>query len=312
MFKTNTCFSPSHQTTYRCSQMNIAVKILVCCLFSFSLVIPSFASELEYELDHPSETKPDKSENCAKYYISRSHLSSEFSQLQSTFQECWYAGGALGISYLAPEINSNGWTNNAAFTMGWSLFVGREFSEYWGLEYSFTDLGKAELRNSDPTTDGNIDAKLIYQASSIMIYHRLREEAATFNVYLKGGASIIRTKQTHDSVGYDQRPVLRPSLGAGILYRADNSPWFVRLDVHYTDKDSRFQSIQIGRYFGYKVTNTLSKQTNLRMTEKKAPKLDSDGDRVIDEFDKCPHSAPGVSVNAVGCCTEEQGCIQIY
>ena len=167
------------------------------------------------------------------------------------FQSCWYVGGGLGITHVDPEGEVNGWRTDDDLSEGWKLVVGKHLTPHWFAEISYTDLGEAGLGNRNPAIDALIDdAAVSYQIPSFMIGYYLSDHLEGWNAYGKAGISAMMNEANDDRIGFKKQTSYQWSLGIGVDYRFDDSPWKLGVELDSVDQDAAGLFLRVSRYFG--------------------------------------------------------------
>ncbi len=213
---------------------------------------------------------------------------------------CWYVGAGVGLSHVDPEERRTSWQVEDNNDHSLKLLLGYGFTEHWFGEFSYEDMGSAELYNLNPSITGKliVDYSVIALSAGYWFY----DEHSEWNVYLKGGLAYLETstseyvEQTHGS---------QITIGAGVQWRfADR--WFSRVDVTAYDLDAQTLNLTLGYYFGGSKA-AAKKQISPAPVEATpvavAPviEVDTDMDGVIDKVDMCPATPKDLNVDESGC-----------
>ena len=233
-------------------------------------------------------------------------------QDDGTFESCFYVGGSLGLGFLDPEGEVNGWSTDDTSSSGYGLHLGQYFKPNWFWELAYVDAGEAGLGNRNPALDELIpDAAVTYEIPSLMLgYYLFDDEQYGWNLYGKAGASLITTDVSDERIGEEKQSSVQLALGVGAQYRFDDSPWFINLQFDSYDRDAKFLSLRVSRFFGGPEKSKAKKVVPVvapKSKPKPAPKpvapviLDSDNDGVVDTNDRCPTTRANVPVDSSGC-----------
>ena len=237
-------------------------------------------------------------------------------QSDDTFESCFYVGGSLGLSFLDPEGEVNGWSTNDTSSNGYGLHLGQYFKPNWFWELAYVDAGEAGLGNLNPALEELIpDAVVTYDIPSLMLgYYLFDDEQYGWNLYGKAGVSVITTEGSDDRIGEEKQSSAQLAFGVGAQYRFDDSPWFINLQFDSYDRDAKFLSLRVSRFFGgpeksksKKVVPVVAPVVTPAVAPKPTPKpvapvvLDSDNDGVVDANDRCPTTRANVPVDSSGC-----------
>lgn len=205
-----------------------------------------------------------------------------------------YAGAADGSWYIAPQINAL-WLDDAREAdddIGVTLAFGRTFSPNWDAEVLF--YGSEHQRAGDDSLElqgfGVLAKRVFYREGRV-------------NPFLSFGFGYTNTilKPGED---YGELTAL---YGAGVLVdlgapRNDGSAMQLRADLGARRGLPKHSPIErpvdyvAGIGFQYSWGGAVTRQP-----------VDTDGDGVTDELDKCPGTPPGTAVDANGCPLDDDG-----
>lgn len=229
--------------------------------------------------------------------------------------DCWYAGAGIGYSDIEPDHDGSVWKISDDNDTAWKVFGGVNFTEHLFGEFSFENLGEAELKTYQfsPVEKASIE----HIAYGAHVGYLLNEYNSTWNAYLKAGVSYL---DIEDSQYIYPDEDTHFSYGAGVQYRFLPT-WLARLEVTSYDNDAWVYGLSIAKYFGER-----SKQMSQPKQVEKAPVAprkaktvapvkpvvsvkstevkqnpDIDGDGVLNEADQCPNTPPNSNVNSKGC-----------
>ncbi len=162
-----------------------------------------------------------------------------------------------------------------------------------GLGYNYTDrLGVEAVFNYVESEDQKVNAKLLRFDG---LYHFMPKDKLV--PYLAAGLGFIDVNSVNDEDG--SSPLF--DFGAGLKYSINDN---VQLrgdirNIYEIDGSDNHQIYTVG------ITYLFGKKEPVRLpvVEKKAPPVpvDSDGDGVYDDKDKCPNTPKGIKVDSSGC-----------
>ncbi|MCF7981315.1 MAG: OmpA family protein [Pseudomonadales bacterium] len=204
------------------------------------------------------------------------------------------AGEETGLNIFGGATHYLFGDNDISDTSGGVLGLGYKFSEHWGIEASYIDLGETEL---DLIGGGDVDFDISgYRAD--LLYH-FTESAGGVVPYLVFGAGEFDIDP--DMAGIDSDDQSFVNVGGGFKkYFTDNLA--LRGDlraVRNTSESNTDLALMVGLdyFFG---------KRGKKVASVAAP-LDSDGDGVYDDQDRCPNTPFGVSVDSQGCPLDSDG-----
>ncbi len=102
------------------------------------------------------------------------------------------------------------------------------------------------------------------------------------------------------------------AFGVGLRYDFGKSPWFLRGDADFYDRDAWYAGISVGLFLGPKpevrpyVAPPAPAEPAPEPQAAPPPNPDIDGDGYLNEVDDCPHSRPGVAVDIFGCAVQTE------
>jgi OOP family OmpA-OmpF porin len=184
----------------------------------------------------------------------------------------------------------------------YGLGLGYSFTENWGVEGNFNYVNTDS--NADSSDGEKVEAYL-YRLDAV--YHFMPENKLV--PYLSAGVGAIRINGDIDNKGSD--PLL--DLGGGIKYFITEN-LAVRGDVRQIITDdpnyNLIYTVGLTYLFGgeKKAAPAAEPAPQPKAPEPAAPqRLDSDGDGVYDDMDKCPDTPRGVAVDSKGCPLDSDG-----
>ena len=225
---------------------------------------------------------------------------------EEAFKEssCWYLGGGIGYSRLMPEHNNTAWRVSESNDQAIKLFTGFSFNEHWFAEFSYDDMGTAEMTNLNPAITDTL--VIDYSAFGASVGYWLFDQKEEWNFYAKAGIAYLDT---------DEGPFVKQdygtqlTFGGGVQWRFEEN-WFARFGIDAIDKDARAFGFSIARYFGGSEKIKPVKAAPVQVAPVVAPKPepkpepvnpDLDGDGVLNEHDQCPNTLTGTQVDSAGC-----------
>jgi outer membrane protein OmpA-like peptidoglycan-associated protein len=227
------------------------------------------------------------------------------------FEKCWYAGAGLGVTHVDPEGQAGGWSTNDDSDSGWKALLGWQFNPKWSLELSYVDGGEAGLGNVDPALEALIPgASIDYRTPSLMAVRWFRKPAASWNYFLKIGASAIDNDTSDSRIPFRKQTDVQLAGGLGARWQFSDH-WFLRGDIDFYDRDHSYAGLSIGaRWGGQGVIPTPEPapepEPEPAPPPPPPPPADSDNDGITDDSDDCPNTAPGVAVDSRGCEIREE------
>ncbi len=204
------------------------------------------------------------------------------------------AGSDVGSMYIAPQINGL-WLDDvraADDDLGFTLSLGFVLSEKWDAELS--------LLTSKHDTASNGETKI---SGFAFAANRVFYRSERVNPFVSLG--IARLDSSY-SPGADQESVAA-KFGVGLLAdiggnRDEGTNLQLRADLGARRSLSSGSSFDFTDYVA-----GLGLQYSWGGTPPPKPPVDSDGDGVVDEMDKCPGTPSGTPVNADGCPLDSDG-----
>ena len=226
------------------------------------------------------------------------------------FEGCWYGGLGYGYSYVSPDEEAQNFVHDTSenHDSGAHIFVGKQLSPHWFAELKYADLGEAGITNRNPAIAAAFpDAAITYRVPSLMAGYQWRVEE-NLKPFAKIGLSAISNSATGGPVPFEKQTSVQIAFGAGLRYDFGKSPWFLRGDADFYDRDAWYAGISVGLHFGPKAESrpyaAPPPPEPPPMPEPAAepvPDPDTDGDGVLNELDGCPGSEAGAAVDSRGC-----------
>ncbi len=208
------------------------------------------------------------------------------------FEPYYYGGGGLSFTFIEPEESGSSlYYVSDDKDMGFRLQGGYRYSEEWGFEFVYADLGEAGISISIPP--GNEVGAVSYTAQVLEANYFFDKSVIPFELpydwFLKGGLARLGLGSS-GGVPYDVDNTLHIMLGLGVENDIkDNWQWRADLDLLSSDASA----LSIGVQYKFKPLKELPPPVE-------EPK-DSDMDGVFDEQDQCPGTLEGVVVDETGC-----------
>lgn len=201
------------------------------------------------------------------------------------------AGDEKGLSLFGGATHYLFGENDLSDTSGGVLGLGYRFSERWGIEGSYIDLGETEL---DLIGGGDIDFDIKGYRADLMYY--FNETSGQVLPYLAFGGGQFDVDPDFPGLSDDDQSFF--NIGAGfkkyfteqLAFRGDLRA------IRNTSESNTDLAVMVGLdyFFGS------------RGKKPEAPR-DSDGDGVYDDRDQCPNTPAGVAVDSVGCPLDSDG-----
>lgn len=209
----------------------------------------------------------------------------------------WYVGGGVGINNYEPNCDQK--TMKSCGTddpYAWDLFGGYLFSDNFGVELGYRDLGRAEWVDYGNKLN-DVGAKGM--TLGVVGIWPFRER---WSISAEAGAMnyTISNNRQWGTEHYSDSGVA-PYIGAGVGYNITDN---LKLQAKYR----RYENLDENEY------NTLEMQSNYwglelsyrfgsaaPATVAAAAAIDSDNDGVEDSMDKCPDTPANHKVDAAGC-----------
>jgi OOP family OmpA-OmpF porin len=174
---------------------------------------------------------------------------------------------------------------------GFQFNAGRDIGDWLSVEGMFGYSKIDGFYQTSPTSAFIYDHETVFDISANVLLHFDRE--AILDPYIIGGLGYLRYNYNLTN-GHESRP--SATLGLGIKWKPDWSGRIAfRSELRYRlgyEQDYNFNDYIIG----IGVQWSFDKPTPPRDLPQ-----DSDGDGVLDMWDECPDTRPGVEVNARGC-----------
>jgi OOP family OmpA-OmpF porin len=180
---------------------------------------------------------------------------------------------------------------------GINLMAGWHFTEHLTVEGL---LGYSDVKGYCNPPDCYPDQKLLDISANLLGFY---DREATFAPYAMVGIGFLGKKSDEGpqyvrNGGTDNRPTV--SWGLGLKWRVNDSRWSVRGEYRgrlayrsNTTLDDRLMTIGVEYDFGRKSGRRMPPQDNQL--------IDTDGDGVLDIWDECENTPPGVQVTSRGC-----------
>jgi len=204
------------------------------------------------------------------------------------------AGEETGLNIFGGATHYLFGDNDISDTSGGVLGLGYKLSEHWGIEGTYIDLGNTDM---DLIGGGDVDFDISgYRAD--LLYH-FSETASGVIPYLAFGAGEFDVDPDLAGVSSDDQTFV--NIGGGFKkYITDNLAFRGDLRaIRNTSESSTDLAMMVGLdyFFGSR---------GKKVAPVAAP-LDSDGDGVYDDQDRCPNTPAGVAVDSNGCPLDSDG-----
>ena len=225
------------------------------------------------------------------------------------FANCWYGGFGLGYSYVAPEKEAQNFLldKNKDNDSGFHVLVGRQFTPNWFAEFKYADLGEAGITNRNPAIAAAFpNAAITYKVPSLMAGYQWRV-TKNWKPFARFGLSAISNSAKGGPIPFEEQTSIQLAFGAGLRYDAGRRPWFVRGEIDWYDRDAWYLGVSAGLFFGPKPDSRPVQTAPVVAQPASTSAMDSDGDGVIDETDRCPGTSYGIEIDAYGCDVDKDG-----
>ncbi len=153
----------------------------------------------------------------------------------------FYIGAGIGAASLSadlPEINSE----IKDEPLAWQLFLGKDLGDYFGVEASYTDLGKVDISNM--SSSGKVSYKA-YGLSGLLYWP---SNSNVLSLYGKAGLNYLDAKAT-GAVDLDVEHEFSLATGVGLRWNISDD-WFLRGEYNLYDSDYSGAFIQVGYLWG--------------------------------------------------------------
>ena len=230
------------------------------------------------------------------------------------FEGCWYAGLGYGYSYVSPDEEAQNFFHDTSenHDNGLHILIGKQFSPHWFAELKYADLGEAGITNRNPAIAAAYpNAAITYKVPSIMAGYEWRVEKH-LKPFAKVGLSVISNSAKGGPVPFEEQTSVQLAFGVGLRYDFGKSPWFLRGDADFYDRDAWYAGVAVGLFFGSKaetrpyVAPPPAPEPAPEPEPAPPPNPDTDGDGVLNEVDDCPNTEPGAAVDSRGCIVRAQ------
>ena len=167
------------------------------------------------------------------------------------FRLCGYFTGGVGVTTVDPENTVQGFQTVDSTSFGWKLTAGVHFLPQYFAEFTWADLGEAQIGNVDPLIDAALgDASIDYRIPSLFVGRYLRPEHNAFNLYVKSGFSTIFNRSNSPLISFEQQTDLQYVFGAGLQFRPARGRSLLRVEFDSYDRDAWFAGVSFGAYLG--------------------------------------------------------------
>ena len=212
-----------------------------------------------------------------------------------------YADNRQGVSvFVAPTYYMFG-DNDISDTGGVAAGIGYKFSQHWGIEGTYIDLGETDL---DLFAGSDLDLDIKGYRADLLYY--FKETSSRALPYLAFGAGNFDVDNNLAGVSSDDQTLL--NVGVGVKkYITDNLS--LRGDMRAlrnVDESSTDLALMLGLDYSFgKAGKSSSKASQYAVANEL--NADSDGDGVNDSRDRCPNTPAGETVDASGCPMDGDG-----
>lgn len=280
----------------RRNKIQVTQCLSVGCL-PLLLSLSSIVQADLWPLSHFNGKKAAETESVEGEAVSESEVEAENTQERDT-SKGWqvYGGGALGISKLSPETNNTGYSVTDDSDAGYKVFGGVRISERIQFETSFNRLGSSQVAFNTGQA-----AAIDYDVFSFDVLYRLPEIVdVPFHSFGILGLTALDNDST---VRVEKDAAVQIKSGVALEYPMKNE-WALRGTVEKFSGDTAFFSAGVVKYFGEEDRNAglkIASALTSAISNAGNTSLDSDGDGVPDNLDKCPDTLPGLKVDKDGC-----------
>ncbi len=212
-----------------------------------------------------------------------------------------YADDREGVSvFVAPTYYMFG-DNDISDTGGVAAGIGYKFSQHWGIEGTYIDLGETDL---DVFAGSDLDLDIKGYRADLLYY--FKETSSRALPYLAFGAGNFDVDSNLAGVGSDDQTLL--NVGVGVKkYITDNLS--LRGDMRAlrnVDESSTDLALMLGLDYSFGKAGKSSSKASQYAAANELD-ADSDGDGVNDSQDRCPNTPAGETVDASGCPMDGDG-----
>lgn len=205
-----------------------------------------------------------------------------------------YIGGSLGASFLKPDVDNTGFTNEDNNDLAIGILGGYNWSPRGRIEAQYQKLGSAQVGLNGVNTD--VD----YDVFSFDVGYDLWQ-SATSQLFASIGLTAL---DTSSDAPVEKENSTGVKLGAGYEYFWNNN-WSTRLAYDQFSGDAGLLSVRLNRHFGRTQPEPVLLATEAPMpAPTPAPVVaptDNDQDGVMNDQDGCPDTLPTLTVDNRGC-----------
>ena len=225
-------------------------------------------------------------------------------EVNATEEDGLYLGIGLGVSRLNPETSGTTYSVTDDSSSGGKIYLGYDLNHSFSIEGYYSNLGRAEMSPA-----GNISYKDI-GINATYYFYVPDETREGLSMFLRGG---IGRMINDTSLPYRRVNGEHLMFGAGAEYGLGDG-WGLRANFDFYDKDAELLTVSLLKRFGSKSQPMVIKEKNEpRPTPEALPVsepvsapvvvavLDTDGDGVMDDIDKCLNTPRGNKVDVTGC-----------
>ena len=168
----------------------------------------------------------------------------------SEFEDPFYVGLGLGLSFLEPETNSVALTLTEDSDAAYKLLVGYRFNENWSIEGFWANLGEAEV-TATTGTKYNIEYKT-FGVNGLYNYP-LNDR---WSIFARLGAG--RLENNVQGVNVERVEDYFIAAGGGVTWNMTGT-WDLRAEYEYLDTDAQLLSLNVIKRFGSATTRRINK-----------------------------------------------------
>jgi len=179
-------------------------------------------------------------------------LSSAYADVNNEYQDPFYVGLGVGLSFLEPVSNSVALTLTEDSDFAYKVFAGYAVDERWSIEAFWANLGNAQLGSTGTTID------IEYKAFGVggLYYYPLNNR---WRVFAKAGVGRLSNKAL--GVALERIEDNFIYAGAGITWNMVGT-WDLRAEYEYFDTDAQLLSFNVIKRFGSETSRRIKKLEN--------------------------------------------------
>jgi len=229
----------------------------------------------------------------------------------SALKADWYVSVGAGRSQLEPDTSDSLYRIDQRGDWGYRLAAGWDINHHWSLEGYYSDLGEARL-----APKGRLGYRA-YGASLVGSYWLLGGERLPWSLALTARGGIGSLSNQAQDLAFEQQSALQLTTALGLeLYLPDNFSAALQVDAY--DADATLLSLNLTKRFGSQQSLVYAipqddplvmfsdlppTGAGIRLARIEPLVVDSDGDDVLDDVDRCLSTpfAGAVTVDEYGC-----------